>query len=159
MVIGDAGNMPLKSGCVSKMALHCSFEHFEQDVDIRFIKEANRILGKGGKLCIIPLYLFNKYAIQTDPAILFNTNLNFEEDAVLYAAEGYGNQHGMFYDVAHLTNRIKDLDELKLNILFLSNEKEVNPSCHAKFIAVFEKIALMFESDLESILITPEKKK
>ena len=73
--------MPLKSGCVSKMALHCSFEHFEQDVDIRFIKEANRIPGKGGKLCIIPLYLFNKYANQTDPAILFNTNLNFEQDA------------------------------------------------------------------------------
>jgi SAM-dependent methyltransferase len=54
---GDACNMPMKNGFATKMALHCSFEHFEQDSDIRFIKEASRVLQKGGKLCIVPLYL------------------------------------------------------------------------------------------------------
>ena len=142
MIIGDAGNMPLKNGFASKMALHCSFEHFEQDADMRFIKEASRVLCKGGKLCIIPLYLFNRYAIQTDPSVLFRKNINFDDDALLYAAIGYGNRHGRFYDVAHFTKRIRDnLDNLKLSLFFLSNEKEVNPWCYVKFIAVFEKIA------------------
>jgi Methyltransferase domain len=141
MIIGDAGNIPLKNGCASKMALHCSFEHFEQDADIRFVKEANRVLCKGGKLCIIPLYFFNKYAIQIDPSVLFRKSLHFEDDAVLYATLGYGNRHGRFYDVVHFTKRIRDnLGDLELSLLFLTNEKEVDPSCYVKFIAFFEKI-------------------
>ena len=66
---GDAGNMPEPDGFATRIALHFSFEHFEQDADIELIKEASRVLKKGGKLCILPLYLFEKYAIQTDPTM------------------------------------------------------------------------------------------
>lgn len=64
---GDAANLPLENQFASKMALHCSFEHFENDADIRFIVEAARVLKTGGKLCIVPLYMHSEYAIQTDP--------------------------------------------------------------------------------------------
>jgi hypothetical protein len=60
---GDAGNLHVENGFATKMALHCAFECFEQDSDIKFIKEADRVLRKEGKLCIVPLYLFNKYII------------------------------------------------------------------------------------------------
>jgi len=137
---GDAGNMPVEDGFATKMALHCSFEHFEQDSDIRFIKEAGRVLRRGGKVCILPLYLFNRYAIQTDPATLPRGGISFESDAVLYCAKGWGNRHGRFYDISHFIARIRNnLNDLKLTIYVVQNEKEVDSSCYVKFIALFEK--------------------
>lgn len=137
---GDASNMPIEDGFATKMALHCSFEHFEHNADITFIKEANRVLRKGGKLCIIPLYMFDKYAIQTDPAVLPFGGIPFDEDAVLYCAKGWGERHGRFYDVAHFVSRIvKNMQELNVTIFVVENEKKVDSSCYVKFIALFEK--------------------
>lgn len=134
---GDAGNLPVSDGFASKMALHCSFEHFEGDADIRFIREAGRVLQSGGKVCILPFYLSNKYAIQNDPAWAL---IDIEKDATCYCAKGYRTRHGRFYDVPHLISRIKNnLGELKLTIYVVQNEKDVDPSCYVKFIGVFEK--------------------
>ena len=57
LIGGDAGDMPVEDGFATKMALHCLFEHFEQDSDIRFIKEASRVLRKGGNFAYC-LYIF-----------------------------------------------------------------------------------------------------
>ena len=138
---GNAGNMPLEDESVTKMALHCSFEHFEKNSDIEFIREANRVLCKGGKLCIVPLYLSNKYVVQTDPSILPFGGISFENDAILYCAKGWGARHARFYDVHHLIKRIRNnLNGFRLKIYVVQNGKEVTPSCYTKFIAVFEKI-------------------
>jgi len=137
---GDASSMPVKDGFATKMGLHCSFEHFEQDSDIGFIKEANRVLGKEGKVCILPLYLFNRYAIQTDPVVLPRGGISFESDAILYCAKGYRNRHGRFYDISHLISRIRNnINDLKLTIYIIENEKEIDSSCYVKFIAILEK--------------------
>lgn len=137
----EAGNIPVKDGFATKMALHCSFEHFEKDSDIRFIKEAHRVLRKGGKVCILPLYLFNRYAIQTDPSVLPRGGINFEIDAVLYCAKGWGSRHGRFYDIPHFISRIKkNLNGLKLTIYVVKNEKEIDESCYIKFAALLEKV-------------------
>lgn len=136
---GDASNLPIKDDFFDKMALHCSFEHFEGNSDIKFIEETSRVLKKGGKLCILPLYLFNQYAVQTDP-VLAKEGIIFDKEAILYCARGWKNRHARFYDVKHLIKRIKrNLNDLKLTIFVLENEKEVNPSCYIKFIAFFEK--------------------
>ena len=138
----DAGNMPVGDNFATKIALHCSFEHFEQDADIRFIQEASRVLKKGGKVCILPLYLFNKYSIQTDPRRWPRDGISFDDDAVLYCAEGWGERHGRFYDVPHLKSRvINNLKGLQLTVYYILNEKEVAPSCYIKFMALLEKIA------------------
>ncbi len=135
-----ADDMPVKNDFATKMAAHCSFEHFEGDRDIKFIREAARVLKKGGKMCILPLYLFDKYAIQTDPAILWGNKPLFEQDAILHCAKWYYNRYGRFYDIAHFIARIRDNEnELKLTIYIIQNEKEVSSSCHVKFVAVFEK--------------------
>ena len=139
---GDAGNMPVRDGFATKMALHCSFEHFEQDSDIAFIKEASRVLSPGGKLCILPLYLFTKYAIQTDPAALPKGGIPFESDAVLYCLKGWRGRHARFYDVSHLISKIRNnINDLELTIWVVQNEKEIDPSCYVKFIALFEKVS------------------
>lgn len=136
---GDAGNLPLPNGFASKMGLHCAFEHFENDSDIRFIREAGRVLRPGGKVCIVPFYLFNQYAIQTNPA---HALIDIEPDAVAYCAKNYHNRHGRFYDVPHIISRIRNnLGPLKLTIFVMQNEKEVDPSCYVKFIGLFEKMS------------------
>jgi len=137
---GDAASMPLENEFASKLALHCSFEHFENDSDMNFVREAGRVLKRGGKLCIAPFYLFDRYVIQTDPTVLPGNGLPFEDDAVLYCAKGWRNRHGRFYDVPHLISRVRDnLGDLNLTIYVLQNEKEVDASCHLKLIGLFEK--------------------
>jgi SAM-dependent methyltransferase len=137
---GDAANMPIADGFATAMGLHCSFEHFEGNADKRFIKEASRVLTKGGKMCILPLYMFNIYAIRTDPTIIPKGGIKFEKDATLYCSKGYVNRHGRQYDVPHFISRIVDnLDGLDLTIHVVQNEKEINQNCYVKFIALFVK--------------------
>ena len=137
---GDAGRMPVGDGFASKMALHCSFEHFEEDADIRFIREANRVLRKGGRLCILPLYLHNRYVINTDPSVLPCGGISFEADALLCCVRGTGQRHGRHYDVAHFISRIKNnMEGLNLTIYVIQNAREVDRSCYVKFAALFEK--------------------
>ena len=49
------------------MALHCAFECFQGDSDIRFVQEANRILKEKGRFGIIPLYIDSEYFVKTGP--------------------------------------------------------------------------------------------
>ena len=68
--IGSNGdNIPLEDNSVTKIALHCSIEHFENNSDIGFLHEASRILKKGGKIVITPLYMSLEPVIFTSPSI------------------------------------------------------------------------------------------
>jgi hypothetical protein len=137
---GDAAEMPVPDGFASKMALHCSFEHFERGSDVGFIREASRVLRTAGRLLIAPLYLFNEYAFQTDPIVLPRGCNLFDPQAVVYCARGYGNRHGRFYNVPQFTSRIRNnLGPLRLTIHVVQNEKEVDPRCYVKFVALLEK--------------------
>lgn len=140
MIGGSASDMPIEDGYATKMALHCSFEHFEDDQDIGFMKEANRVLRRGGRLCIVPLYFFDKYTIQTDPVVLPRGGIGFEKDATLYCAKGWGERHGRFYDVQHFVSRIvRNLNELKLTVYTVQNAGEIDSYCYVRFIGLFEK--------------------
>jgi SAM-dependent methyltransferase len=138
---GDATHMPVPDGFATKMALHCSFEHFEDDSDVGFIREAARVLRKGGKLCILPLYVAEHYAILTDPVTWVSSRPQFERDAVLYLWKGWGQRHGRFYDVEHFMRRvIQNLNGLRLSILCVDNAKDVDKSCYLRLAALFERI-------------------
>jgi hypothetical protein len=137
---GDASNMPVEDGFASKIALHCSFEMFEHDSDILFIKEANRVLASGGKLCIVPLYLFIPYAIQTNPVTAIKSRISFESDATLYCKKDWW-RFARFYDVPHLISRVRNnLINLDLTIYILRNEKEIDPTCWIKHFALCQKV-------------------
>lgn len=137
---GDAAAMPVPDAFASKMALHCSFEHFENDSDIRFIREIQRVLRPGGRVCIVPLYLNSRYTIHTDPAVHPHTGLTFESDATLCCLSRFRNRHARQYDVAHFVERIQHaLDALSLTIYRLTNARDVHPSCYAHFAAVLAK--------------------
>jgi SAM-dependent methyltransferase len=59
---GSIDSVPLPDGSLDKISCHHSFEHFRDNLDIDFIREALRLLRVGGKLAITPLFLTNKYA-------------------------------------------------------------------------------------------------
>lgn len=63
---GNAARIPLQSGSVSKMSLHNSLEHFEGRSDIRFFREAQRLLRPGGKLLVAPLFIGEAYSTVKD---------------------------------------------------------------------------------------------
>jgi hypothetical protein len=138
---GDAGAMDVPERFASKMALHCSFEHFEGDADIRFTRAASRLLRPGGRLCILPLYLNKRYAIVTDPLWwIMRGKPNFEVGAKIHFVRGYMNRHARFYDVDHLDTRIRqNRGDLTFTIYYVRNQKIVDPACYIKFIALMEK--------------------
>jgi SAM-dependent methyltransferase len=98
MIGGDAASMPVPDDFATKMALHCSFEHFERTSDSGFVREALRALRPGGTVCIVPFYMSESYSIQTDPVVSIPSRVAFEDDAVVYCAQRWDNRYGRFYD-------------------------------------------------------------
>jgi len=135
---GDACKLPLPEGFVSKMALHCSFEHFEGNADTLFRQEASRVLAIGGKLCILPVYLTQRFGILTNP-VLVPKKMVFDEEALLYCEKRHIGRHGRFYDAKHFVERIVSKSDLKLTLYVITNATEIDPSCYLKFMALFEK--------------------
>lgn len=143
LIGGDAANMPVSDGFATKMALHCSLEHFEGQSDIGFIREVNRVLQPGGAVCILPLYLAENYSIQTDPIVSVPEGVIFEPDAIVHCAPGWGNRHGRFYDPEHLASRLhQNLNGLTMKLYRIQNAKQVDSSCYVQFAALIEKPAV-----------------
>jgi hypothetical protein len=140
MIGGDAANMPVPDNFATKMALHCSFEHFEGDSDIGFIRECGRVLQPGGAMCIIPLYLAAEYCIITDPEIAVAQNVEFEEGVTVSCVKGHNNRFGRYYDPDHLASRIRtNLGEMTLQVFRITNLQAVHPSCYAHVAALIKK--------------------
>jgi SAM-dependent methyltransferase len=59
---GSIDAIPLPDQSLDAISCHHSFEHFRNDLDVKFIWEAVRLLRVGGKLVITPLFLTNEYA-------------------------------------------------------------------------------------------------
>jgi SAM-dependent methyltransferase len=102
---GSADNMPVPSGFADKLFLHNSFEHFEGDIDTRFIYEAWRVLKPGGGVCIVPLYVSTRHENVTDP--LVDTNgVVWDADAVIVEKIGHHVRFGRWYSAQTLSERV-----------------------------------------------------
>jgi SAM-dependent methyltransferase len=62
----DAGSIPLPDGSVDAISCHHSFEHFQRDSDMQFIDEVGRLLAPGGRCCIVPIFLADRYVEVTN---------------------------------------------------------------------------------------------
>jgi SAM-dependent methyltransferase len=131
----NAADMPIPNGFATKLALHCSFEHFEGDSDVRFLEEAARVLRPQGAACIVPLYMAERYSVMTDPRVSVPAGVAFEPDAVVHCVDGWGNRHGRFYDPEHLAARLvrARLGDLSVTVYRIKNSPDVDAACYARF--------------------------
>ena len=63
----DAGDTGLPKGSFTALSLQCAYECFMGDADIRFLKEASRLLDDDGRYAITPLYLEDTHFVSTSP--------------------------------------------------------------------------------------------
>ena len=102
----DAADIPLPDESIDLMALHCSFEHFEGESDVGFIDEAQRLLTKGGRLVILPLYLSDRDRILTDPIVSVPQNVGFPAGIEVVCVPRWWNRHGRHYSIPTLVKRV-----------------------------------------------------
>ncbi len=137
---GDAGNLPLPGQFADVLGLHCSFEHFEGDRDIRFIREAGRVLKPGGRCVIVPLYLCDHYACLTNPLLSVPGRVTFDDEMKLYASRTWQNRHARFYDVRRLVERIWEHREpLEMTVFVIKNYQDVDSSCYLRYAALLRR--------------------
>ena len=92
------------------------------------------------RLCILPLFLYTEYAIQTDPAALTGTWPPFDAGARLWCARGWRDRHGRFYDAARLRSRLlANAAAFEVRLLEYTDAAAVDPACHLRFAAVFTR--------------------
>ena len=137
---GNAAFMPLPDSSASGLVLHCAFEVFHSDNDSLFIQEAARVLQPGGRLVIIPLYLSSLHHHLVDP-LSERTGVRYDPGArIVYRPGYYRVASARFYSVEALMRRVVEhRSRMSLKVLFVENDKEVDPSCYLKFVAVFER--------------------
>lgn len=142
LIGGSAGSMPLPNGAVTKMAMHCSLEHFEGDQDIAFIQEAERVLAVGGRLAIVPLYLSDSYFVVTQPSqwarLPEASRPAFPPDAVIYGSQQSGNRFERYYDAPHLIERLIRSTSMSATIYSYGEALTCMPG-QLRFAAVFQR--------------------
>lgn len=101
----DAGAIPLPSGCATHVVSFCAFNCFEGAGDTAFLREAERLLGPGGKLLIVPLCVGDKHVNLYDP-LLSKRALEGDEGAELVAYRGWGVRFNRWYDRGAFEERV-----------------------------------------------------
>lgn len=141
IVGGNASKLPFRDEYFSKMTLHCSLEHFENKEDIDFIKEAQRVLKKNGKLCILPLYFGELYHIVTDPEIYLKEKkfIDFESEVNIYKKKSFGNRHCRVYSIEKFNERMVKTNNMNLELYFISNLSDIDTNLYCNIAAIFKK--------------------
>jgi SAM-dependent methyltransferase len=139
---GDAAAMPVPDAFADHLTMHCSFEHFEGDADSRFLHEAARVLKPGGRLCSLPLYTADSYAIQTHARRWRMHDIAFEPGDPVYVADSWGPPHGRFYDARAFERRVVEhLGPMKLRLFAVTNLADVGGDCYLRYAMLIEKPA------------------
>jgi hypothetical protein len=126
---------------ISKVVMHCAFEHLESDSDTGLIKKLESVLRPGAKICIIPMYFSTHYAVCTDPCRLPESGALFDKEARVYCRKGWNNRFGRYYDTAHFVSRIKDAaGQLNYKIYHIENTADIGLDSNFAFVLTGEKL-------------------
>ncbi len=143
----DARNISLPDQSVDKISCHHAFEHFQDDSDIWFVKEIQRLLRPKGKCCIVPILISDCYAEITNA---FTFDLKFDPRSKLLidptAAIPGGDQSGHYarvYDLVGFQERVIgniDFTRFKATITELRLDGRPVPDlklrCHKRVTAI-----------------------
>jgi ubiquinone/menaquinone biosynthesis C-methylase UbiE len=127
--------IPVENGFFNSILVACAIEHFENDSDMKFVKEASRILKSHGKILILPLYLHNNPFYVTDPTFSVPGNVNFSENLNIHCIKNWGNRQGRFYSPQTLHNRLieKNSNNIEFKVIYIKNFNKIDPSIYCRF--------------------------
>ena len=124
--------LAFSDGALSKIALHNSFEHFEGDSDIRFLREAARVLRPKGKVCIVPLFVGLQFRIETEAGWI-------DEQGKKHLW-GVGARFSRTYDPASLDERVlKNCHDFDVTWYIVENAYEIDAGCYLRYFLLLEK--------------------
>jgi SAM-dependent methyltransferase len=124
---GDAAHMPVEDNFADVLTLHCAYECFQNDADIRFITEAERVLRRGGRLGIVPLYVESVYFVKTGP-LHDRRRIKVEEGArCIWRDDGYVREaFSRHYSPESFKKRVVEtITKMNCEVLHFTNLDEV----------------------------------
>ena len=123
----DAGNTKLSEGFASVLSLQCAYECFMGDADIKFVKEAARILNKKGRYGIIPLYIDDEYYVSTSPYCDQNKIQVDPEAKKVWRDDQFIVPFSRHYSVESFFRRIYSIipDDMSGKIIYFNNLEEI----------------------------------
>jgi len=134
----DATHMSYGDNSVSSASLQCAYELFIRDGDIKLIRELGRILKKGGKVVICPLYMRTDYSGFSGPSYYFKKEYHAVGAKVYLAHRNTLDvPFSRSYDVKRLKERVLDTakaNQLDFNLYVLRNGKEIGPNVYCHFV-------------------------
>jgi SAM-dependent methyltransferase len=138
---GDACAMPVPDGMATAACLTCSLEHFEGDADTRLFRELARVLRPGGRVVVVPLYMYIEPVIITDPTYSATLDIPFDSEATLYCAQGWKNRHGRFYSPESLYSRvIEPCPQMQFTVYqVIGAMEQIHHSTYARFCLLGER--------------------
>lgn len=140
----DATHLPFEDETVDGISMQSSFECFcGNDIETKLIIEYARVLKKGGRIIILPLYMHNIFLSSLSPN--FYGMGNVDEGAVecIRIDCGRGLQFARFYDIEALDQRVISVAEeygLTVHIYSIPNQNvEIDGFVYLKFILELRK--------------------
>jgi len=103
---GDVTKLPFEDSSVDALSMQTALEVLPEDIDIKFIEEATRVLKWGGKLVISPLYMNTVYSNVFGWTHYDGTVA--EDDAEKFIRVDYDEPFNRLYDAPHLMKRVID---------------------------------------------------
>jgi hypothetical protein len=137
----DATRTTFPDSSIKGMSLQCAFEMFLRDDDIYFIREANRILAKGGKIIIVPLYLHTHYCSYSTPDC-WGKGFSDSDGEEYIRMDSWNIPSSRKYDPSRLRSRIlRTVEELGMHhrIHVLRNKGNLGSNIYCHFILEVEK--------------------
>jgi SAM-dependent methyltransferase len=143
----NAANIPLPDASIDKICCHHSFEHFQMESDMAFLKEVQRMLRPGGRACIVPIFIANHYVEVTDD-FRFDLKSDPRSKYVIdpTASIPGGKLCGSFariYDLRAFIERVVDsidFSRFKASLLEIRLDDQLTPdmslACHKRVTAV-----------------------
>lgn len=119
----DASSIPLPDGCLDGIVTHNSWEHFEGDSAINFLKESARLLRPGARLCILPMNFRERTEIWTSPSCWLTKYVNapdlpkFDRTAAIVIREEITQRQVMWWKPSHLAARLQEIGQMSFEII------------------------------------------
>ena len=119
---GDAGNMLVPDQFADVLTLHCAFECFQGNADVKFAQNVSRILAEGGRVGIVPLYIDTIPFVKTSPwcdrrKIQVETNANW-----LWRDDQYKSPFSRHYSPESFVERIVSvIPPINGKVIFFTN--------------------------------------